>query len=86
MAEDTAMFKKSLDSVIAGSMKYNKSLHEDKFIYLRYKNLPFTSDYNTTSGYAFKPSGSARDLGVQMSADYTVHLTIISAIWSKQRC
>ena len=60
-------------------MKNNMSLHEDKFIYLRYctnkstllNELPFTAEYDTTSGYALNPSESARDLGIQMSADYT---------------
>ena len=35
-AEDTATIQKELDSVIAWSSKNNMSLHEDKFIYLRY--------------------------------------------------
>ena len=55
------------------------SLHEDKFIYLRYctnkstllNELPFTAEYDTTSGYTLNPSESSRDLGIQMSADYT---------------
>ena len=63
-------------------MKNNMSLYEDKFIYLRYctnkstllNELPFTAEYaeyDTTSGYALNPSKSARDLEIQMSADYT---------------
>ena len=78
IAEDTLDVKDDLDSVIAWSMKNNMSLHEDKFIYLRYctnkstliNELPFTAEYDTTSGYALNPSESARDLGIQMSADF----------------
>ena len=73
IAEDT------LD--VQEDLKNNMSLHEDKFIYLRYctnkstllNELPFTAEYaeyDKTSGYALNPSKSARDLGIQMSADY----------------
>ena len=82
IAEHTLDVLEDLNSVIAWSMKNNMSLHEDKFIYLRYctnkstllNELPFTAEYaqyDTTSGYALNPSKSARDLGIQMSADYT---------------
>ena len=36
IAVDTLYVLEYLDSVIAWSMKNNMSLHEDKFIYLRY--------------------------------------------------
>ena len=63
IAEDTLDVQEDLDSVITWSMKNNMSLHEDKFIYLRYCTnkstllnvLPFTAvyaEYDTTSGYA----------------------------------
>ena len=83
IAEDTLDVQEDLNSVIiAWSMKNNMSLHEDKFIYLRYctnkstllNELPFTAEYaeyDTTSGYALNPSKSARDLGIHMSANYT---------------
>jgi len=56
-------------------------LHPDKFMLLRYKTnkstmldeLPFTShlsEYTTPSGYTLSPQDSARDLGVELSADY----------------
>ena len=81
-AEDTATIQEDLDSVIAWSSKNNMSLHEDKFIYLRYSTakssllneLPFTaeySEYTTTSGHLLKPSEVARDLGVQLSSNYS---------------
>ena len=93
IAEDTLDVQEDLDSVITWSMKNNMSLHEDKFIYLRFctnkstllNELPFTAEYakyDTTSGYTLNPSEteSARDLGIQMSADYTWNHHI--GVWS----
>ena len=63
----------------------NMVLHEDKFIYLRYgttkytllNELPFTAElaeYTTASGHTLRPAGTARDLGLNLSSDYTRHL------------
>ena len=79
IAEDTLDVQEDLNSVIiAWYMKNNMSLHEDKFIYLRYctnkstllNELPFTAEYaeyDTTSGYAFKARGGGGGVNVIFS-------------------
>ena len=82
ISEDMAQVQSDLDNVILWSKQNNMVLHEDKFIYLRYctnkstmlQELPFTAhltQYTTPSSHILTPAQSARDLGVQMSADYT---------------
>ncbi len=82
VAEDTITVQEDLERVIAWSKKNNMVLHEDNFIHLRYgatrssllDELPFTAElgeYATASGHTLRPAGTARDLGVNVSSDYT---------------
>ena len=71
-----------LQNIIKWSISNNMMLHEDKFVYLRYKTnrskllseLPFTAElaeYTTPSGHVLSPPDNARDLGISLFSDYT---------------
>ena len=86
IAEDTLDVQEDLDSVIAWSMKNNMSLHEDKFIYLRYctnkstllNELPFTAEYADSVSY------SASQSMTQHPAMHLIHLKVLET--SEYRC
>ena len=74
-SDDCLRMQQDLQNVINWSKENNMMLHEDKFVYLRYKTnkskllseLPFTAElaeYTTPCGHVLSPSDNARDLGV----------------------
>ena len=74
-ASDCAILQKDLDNIITWSKHNNMELHEDKFELLSYN----TYKYQTPNNSIIKAKSLVRDLGVQLSSEYswTPHINIM---------